>query len=45
MSFKIFKSKNFIEVQNIIDNINNESNEKPNDKIEKVSNQNNEIIK
>ena len=43
--FDIFKSKNFIEVQNIIDNINNESNEKPNDKIEKVSNQNNEIIK
>ena len=43
--FDIFKSKNFIEVQNIIDSINNESNEKPNDKIEKVSNQNNEIIK
>ena len=43
--FDIFKSKNFIEVQNIIDSINNESNEKPNDKIEKVSNKNNEIIK
>ena len=43
--FDILKSKNFVEIENIIDNINNESNEKLDDKKQKISNQNNEIIK
>ena len=43
--FDILKSKKFVEIENIIDNINSKYNEKSNDKIEKISNQNNEIIK
>ena len=38
--FDILKNKNFFEIQNIIDNISKESNEKNNNKIEKISKKN-----
>ena len=43
--FDILKNKNFFEIQNIIDNISKESNEKNNNKIEKISKKNKEVIK
>ena len=43
--FDILKNKNFFEIQNIIDNISNESNEIRKDKIKKISKKNKEVIK
>ena len=43
--FDIIKNKNFFEIQNIIDNISNESNEIRKDKIKKISKKNKEVIK
>ena len=43
--FDILKNENFFEIQNIIDNISEESNKKKNNKIEKISKKNKEVIK